>query len=290
MHSPTIALAAVVIGLLMGCRAPAPATVVERPQPPTEKINTHWVNPGDTLYAIAWRYNLNVVELAQANGLSLRSPLQVGDLLRIDVNAALRERQHRSRVIDRRATSTPSRVAKQNTTQTRQQLAAPKHWRWPLTGKVLKGYSYAGRQGHKGLIIDGRQGDPVYAAYTGKVVYAGSGLPAYGNLLILEHGGQYLSAYAHNSRLLVSEGDRVSAGEKIAEVGQTGTTFDHLYFEIRKHGKPVNPLALLPLKAVASNTTGIKAVKEFVEEAGFKEIGFEGRSVKGTVSSITSKS
>jgi lipoprotein NlpD len=86
------------------------------------------------------------------------------------------------------------------------------------------------------------------AANHGIVVYSGSGLPAYGKLLIIKHGDTFLSAYAHNSRLLVATGTKVKVGEKIAEIGRSGTTHNHLHFEIRKKGRPVNPMSLLPKK------------------------------------------
>jgi lipoprotein NlpD len=99
---------------------------------------------------------------------------------------------------------------------------------------------------NKGLDIGGRVGDPVYASAPGKVVYSGEGIPAYGKLVIIRHNGTYLSAYAHNSQILVKEGQTVAKGQKIAEVGSSGSESPRLHFEIRRLGRPVDPLQYLP--------------------------------------------
>lgn len=118
-------------------------------------------------------------------------------------------------------------------------------WQWPADGKLMRGFA-AGAQPHKGIDIAGAIGDPVYAANGGTVVYAGSGVRGYGNLLIVKHDAQYLSAYAHNSRLLVKEGDVVSGGQRIAEIGDSGADRVKLHFELRRQGNPVDPLKVLP--------------------------------------------
>ena len=99
---------------------------------------------------------------------------------------------------------------------------------------------------HKGIDISGKRGDAIYAVAAGRVVYAGTGIVGYGELLIVKHNDVYLSAYGHNQRLLVSEGAQIAAGQKIAEKGSSGTDRVKLHFEIRKEGKPVDPQKLLP--------------------------------------------
>jgi len=118
-------------------------------------------------------------------------------------------------------------------------------WKWPTGGPVIETFSTSG-QVNKGIDLAGRKGEPVYAAADGKVVFSGPGLVGYGNLIIIKHNSSYLSAYGHNSRLLVKEGQFAKAGQKIAEIGSTGTNRDKLHFEIRRNGKPVNPLQYLP--------------------------------------------
>ncbi|WP_374344178.1 peptidoglycan DD-metalloendopeptidase family protein [Azonexus sp.] len=116
-------------------------------------------------------------------------------------------------------------------------------WHWPAPGKVIGVYS---ESGNKGLDLVGKAGDPVLAAGDGKVVYAGSGLRGYGELVIVKHNATFLSAYAHNRKILVKEGQTVSRGQKIAEMGSTDADMVKLHFEIRKNGKPVDPAAYLP--------------------------------------------
>ncbi|MBS0486525.1 MAG: peptidoglycan DD-metalloendopeptidase family protein [Proteobacteria bacterium] len=118
-------------------------------------------------------------------------------------------------------------------------------WRWPADGKVV-GTFVAGDQTKQGLDIAGSAGDPVRAAADGEVVYSGNGLIGYGELVIVKHNANFLSAYGHNRKRLVKEGDRVKAGQQIAEMGATSASRDELHFEIRKNGKPVNPLDYLP--------------------------------------------
>lgn len=117
-------------------------------------------------------------------------------------------------------------------------------WSWPVNGKILAGFNDAASA--KGVDIAGNQGQPVYAAAPGKVVYSGSGLRGYGKLVIIKHNKTYLSAYAHNSQLLVKEGQAIGKGQKIAEMGNSDTDRVKLHFEIRKLGKPVDPARYLP--------------------------------------------
>ncbi len=119
-------------------------------------------------------------------------------------------------------------------------------WAWPTPGKVIAGFGETG--GSKGVDILGQAGQAVLAAASGKVVYSGSGLRGYGKLVIIKHNKTYLSAYAHNSQILVKEGQDVTKGQKIAEMGSTDTDKTKLHFEIRKLGKPVDPARYLPEK------------------------------------------
>ena len=116
-------------------------------------------------------------------------------------------------------------------------------WQWPSSGKVILPFS---EMGNKGIDIGGKPGDPVVAAADGKVVYVGTGIRGFGQLLIVKHNATFLSAYAHNRKMLVSEGQQVTRGQKIAEMGNTDSDIVKLHFEIRKQGKPIDPLAYLP--------------------------------------------
>src|SRR4029079_10114548 len=120
-------------------------------------------------------------------------------------------------------------------------------WAWPTSGAatVLAGFD---EQKNKGIDLGGRAGDPVLAAADGRVVYAGSGLRGYGNLVILKHNNTYLTAYAHNQTLLVKDDQNVKRGQKIAEMGSTDADSVQLHFEIRRQGKPIDPARLLPAR------------------------------------------
>lgn len=116
-------------------------------------------------------------------------------------------------------------------------------WRWPASGPVTRSYSASV---HKGIDIGGKTGEPVVAVARGRVVYAGTGIAGYGELLIVKHNDEYLSAYGHNDELLVAEGETVAAGQTIARKGSSGTDTVKLHFEIRKEGKPIDPQRVLP--------------------------------------------
>jgi len=116
-------------------------------------------------------------------------------------------------------------------------------WQWPSSGKVILPFT---EMGNKGVDIGGKPGDPVLAAADGKVVYVGTGIRGFGQLLIVKHNATFLSAYAHNRKMLVSEGQQVTRGQKIAEMGNTDSDIVKLHFEIRKQGKPIDPLVYLP--------------------------------------------
>jgi lipoprotein NlpD len=118
-------------------------------------------------------------------------------------------------------------------------------WMWPANGKLIASFAEGGS---KGVDIAGKAGDPVLAAASGVVSYAGAGLRGYGNLVVLRHNATYLSVYAHNSKLLVKEKDSVAKGQKIAEVGSTDTESPRLHFEIRRQGKPADPQKFLPAR------------------------------------------
>jgi len=117
-------------------------------------------------------------------------------------------------------------------------------WIWPATGKIVAGFSESANL--KGIDIAGKSGQPIVASAAGKVVYAGTGLRGYGKLIIVKHNNTFLSAYAHNKEIEVKEGQQVTKGQKIAEMGDTDADQVMLHFEIRRLGKPVDPTKLLP--------------------------------------------
>lgn len=227
-----------------------------------KRPGSYRVRTGDTLYSIAWRYRVDYHLLAAWNrikGPSYR--IYPGQWLRLQPPALTQGSKRKSKNIPRRpVTSTGSPPAGSKTVQPpdprtiqiNKQRPNPEKlklgWRWPTNGKVIQSFS-ASDPARKGIKISGISGQSVLAAESGKVVYSGSGLVGYGNLIIIKHNNNYLSAYGYNKRLLVKEGDKVSKGERIAQMGSPRNDMDPvLHFEIRKLGKPLDPLTLLPKK------------------------------------------
>ncbi len=224
--------------------------VYRSPSPVTQGL--HKVQPGETLYAIAWRYNWDFEDLARANSIPAPYRIYPGQLISL-------EKKVPPAPVSHKATSSSStnnqttryKKSDTNTKPVQEKVANQRHkkvdmsWSWPAKGPVIETFSLEKRI-NKGIDLSGNHGEPVFAAADGKVVYSGTGLIGYGNLIIIKHNDVFLSAYAHNSRLLVKEGQMTKAGQKIAEIGSSGASRDKLHFEIRRNGKPVNPLQYLP--------------------------------------------
>ncbi len=199
------------------------------------------VKPTDTLYSVAWRYGLDFQQLALWNNISEPYVINPGQQL------VLIEP-------DKLPTKAESRGAKTGNSLKKQAVIvkplAPSYnqairWRWPVKGSVLNRFSIKDLD-RRGIDIAGKIGQPVYAVAAGKVVYSGSGISGLGNLVIVKHDNTYLSAYAYNSNILVQEGSLVKTGAHIADMGNGKNNKPMLHFQIRKKGKPVDPLHFLP--------------------------------------------
>ncbi len=245
--------------LLTACGFGAVRAPVEQRGPSrTAAVPYHMVRKGDTLYAIAWEHGLDYNDLASWNAIAppyviypgqrLRLAAPAGGIARVPVpEPPVSHPVPRPSAPSRPRATAPSGArtpvhrgtVKRVAPHSKQMLS----WTWPARGRVVRGYQDAG---NKGVDIAGPLGAPVYAAAAGRVVYSGSGLIGYGKLIIVKHNKNYLSAYAHNRSLLVKEGDTVKGGQRIARMGQTGARRVELHFEIRKDGKPVDPLRYLP--------------------------------------------
>jgi len=216
------------------------------------------VRRGDSLHAIAFEYGLDYRDIARWN--SIRSPYTIypDQVLRLkpptptahaSPPASKPAASPASRPVSKPAAPAPARPAPSQASSTTPASAAapaePEGWLWPVKGPVLSTFS-AGDPARNGVDIGGRVGEPVVAAAAGQVVYSGNGLIGYGELVIVKHSERMLSAYAHNRRRLVQEGEQVRRGQKIAELGRDGRDRPLLHFEIRRDGKPVNPLNYLP--------------------------------------------
>ncbi len=211
------------------------------------------VKPTDTLYSISWRYGLDYNDLARWNGINEDYIIHPGQQLILIEPDQMPDKQL--------ATSSDdvNRPPQTNTTAVATPLPDTKtiapdpvfdnnkaiDWKWPTEGNITSLFSLKDLD-RRGIDIAGKIGQPVDAVAAGKVVYSGTGLAGYGNLIIIKHNDTFLSAYAYNRNRLVSEGLQVKQGTLIAEMGQNKEKIPVLHFQIRKKGKPVDPLRYLP--------------------------------------------
>ncbi len=209
-------------------REPAARSAGRAGPPPASYV----VRSGDTLYGIAWRYGLDHRAVARWNRLGSGTFITPGQRLRLTPPPAQ----------GAAATKAPASPPTQQAA-----LRAPPRWQWPAGGPVIE--EFGAEPGPRtGLLVGGALNDPVRAAAAGRVVYAGSGLIGYGKLIIVKHNDSYLSAYGHNQRLLVSEGDDIALGQTIAQMGEGPGRRPSLHFEIRRNGTPENPRRYLPAR------------------------------------------
>jgi len=270
---------------VVGCSsrtAPAPVTTLELRENFYQQRNrgslnaqSYVVQRGDTLYSIAFRAGIDVRTLAALNAISSPYIIYPQQRLRltgtVSASKATTSAHKNNTSVQQSANTNNSSQAKSNSSANPVKAVAPKNqkgyvqvapdknkknenatlngnlvqWQWPVKGKIISGFSHQ-EQGNKGIDISGREGDSVDAAASGQVVYAGNALRGYGNLIIIKHNDDYLSAYAHNRKLLVTEKQMVTAGQQIAELGSTDATDPRLHFEIRFRGSSVDPLKYLP--------------------------------------------
>ncbi|MDR3394025.1 MAG: peptidoglycan DD-metalloendopeptidase family protein [Parasulfuritortus sp.] len=246
------------VAILQGCsfsqpRAPIRDAArhnhpVRHPVQPT--VDHVIVQPGENLFRIAFEHGLDYRELAQWNGLSDPSKIRVGESLRLTPPPE-RPVSDKALPADKPATTSPPVPAPKpvstpvqaavSTVDTTEE--APSSWGWPAQGKVVTEFNE--NVGAKGIDIAGKRGSPVLATAPGRVIYAGAGLRGYGKLIIIKHSKILLSAYGHNDKVLVTEGQIVKLGQPIAEMGSTDADRVKLHFEIREYGKPVDPMTYL---------------------------------------------
>ena len=200
------------------------------------------VQKGDTLYSIAFRYGIDYKSLAKINGIKPPYTIYLNQKLSLK-NVSFTPLSDSGPNGD----ASPKKARKKKTKVSKKRRGASVDWSWPLRGEVLNTFSLS-QPMNKGIDIAGKKGSSVLAAADGNVVYAGGNLRGYGKLVILKHDGDYLSAYGNNEIILVKEGDAVSKGSVISKVGRSASGEELLHFEIRRDGKPINPLRFLPKK------------------------------------------
>ena len=256
--------------LLAGCSSsPSGVEVADRNKASQGQVTTgnYTVRPGDTLWSIAFRFGWDWRDLAQRNGIASPYMIYPGQKVYFDRRVSQKVTAPAAvspkNVSQTKATSSltvvpitsSSTVVKASESQKAASVAATtpvtpvarsvSGWAWPANGAVISTFSSSDSL-NKGIDIAGQLGEPVLAASAGSVVYAGSGLRGYGELVIIKHNDTFVSAYGHNQKLLVREGQQVKTGQKIAEMGSTGTDRVKLHFEIRRQGKPIDPMQYLP--------------------------------------------
>lgn len=202
---------------------------------PITASGDYTVTAHDTLYSIAWTYGLDYQHLALLNQLSPPYTIHPGQVLRLKPTA------HTTNTASI-ASKTP--LIKQPTEPASYSSHIITHWQWPARATVISKFSNS-PSGNKGIDLKGTLGSPIYATAAGTVVYAGNGVRGYGNLIIIKHNNNYLSAYAYNQAINVSLNQAVTAGQEIATMGRNLSGSPRLHFEIRRNGQPIDPLHYL---------------------------------------------
>jgi lipoprotein NlpD len=197
--------------------------------------DTHIVRKGETLFSIAWRYGKDSEDLARWNRLGDGSLIYPGQVLKLSGSTSS----------SRNTSSRPTTTPRQSKPLPSIPAEPPPKWAWPTKGRINVKFGAKPGTG-TGVLIDGKAGQAIHAAASGHVVYAGSGLIGYGQLIILKHNDTYLSAYGYNASLLVKEGDQIRKGHKIATMGEGPERKARLHFEIRRNGEPIDPQRNLP--------------------------------------------
>ncbi len=236
-----------------------------KPKTSSSRPDTYIVSSGESLYSIGFKYGLDYHRIASWNRISTPYKIFPGQKLHLRpgqvavvktvgikpppkpvTKSPTKVTRKPAATVPEKPVKTSKTVISKNTKTTSKAANNRKlSWQWPTNGKVIKTY-LANDPGRKGIDIAGRDGQSIRAAASGLVVYSGNGLLGYGELIIIKHSEKYLSAYAYNRKRLVAEGEKVQAGQKIAEMGRGGDGRVKLHFEIRVNGKPNNPQHYLP--------------------------------------------
>jgi lipoprotein NlpD len=254
---PMVLTSALFLG---GCRSAQPVPVINK-SPDRIIPDAYRVKSGDSIYNISWAFGVDHLDIAEWSEIKAPYKLSPGQViylskpgvkttgLGVDSSSSASASSAQAANQPLIATSlpetpgAPTPVAQTSTAAKVSFAKNPGKWNWPAEGKLVGKFSPG--EGSNGIQISGASGSAVKATASGEVVYVGEGLRGYGKLIILKHSEQYLSAYAHNQDLMVKEGEVINSAQQIATMGNSGTQSTMLHFEIRKDGKPVDPLKFL---------------------------------------------
>lgn len=215
----------------------------------TSQAGRDWVtvSKGDTLFSVSFAHGYDFKTIARLNNIKSPYTIYPGQKLRLrgNVPAKSKSKTASRKSTSRTTSSKKSTSTNRNSSKRSTPVTSNVRWGWPASGKIIRKYSSKAPR-KKGIGIMGQYQQRVNAAAGGKIVYSGNGLIGYGNLIIIKHNETYLSAYAHNNKVFVKEGQTVQRGQKLALMGRNENNTPMLHFEIRKNGKPVNPVRYLP--------------------------------------------
>jgi len=212
--------------------------------PSKKDVTHHRVQAGETLYSIAFEYGRDHRDVARWNRIPRPYTIYPKQRLRV---VPISSDGKKVKYIKHSSRKTAVIKQKPDNDETSYISNSKLRWSWPTQGKVVSTFSIRD-PGRRGIDIVGRKGQPVKAAAAGRVVYRGNGLRGYGNLIIIKHNDTYFSAYAHTDDVVVKENEKVKLGQQIADMGNTSSVKTKLHFEIRRNGKPVNPMRYLPTR------------------------------------------
>ncbi len=240
-----------VLGFLSGCGSTSSAPIINK-SPSRNIPQAYEVKHQDSIYKIAWAFGVDYLDIAEWSNLKKPYEITPGQIVLLrkpatkitpldPVSTQLREPEY----VKKLPVNAPARIetSKIESAPVVSFSSSPREWNWPAEGKLIGKFSPS--EGSNGIQIAGLEDSPVKATAAGEVVYVGEGLRGYGKLVILKHSTQFLSAYAHNRKILVTEGQAIAPEQQIATMGQSGTDTVMLHFEIRKDGEPVDPAQFL---------------------------------------------
>jgi len=251
MRASQLIVLFIILSFLAGCAGHRGSAPVSDRSGKATSGRDRWVTvrKGDTLFSISFAHGRSHVAVAKLNRIKPPYTIYPGQRIKVSGKAprstTAKKTSTKKKTTRRQESTKKAQSSKRSASRSSSSKISTVKWAWPANGKIIRSYS-ANAPRKKGIGIAGKRGQAIKAAAPGKVVYSGNGLLGYGNLIIVKHNETYLSAYAHSLQVYVKEGQRVKKGQKVASMGNNENGTPMLHFEIRRQGKPVNPVSYLP--------------------------------------------